>query len=130
MTANKTWTTFSLICAILQGAVVSPGLSRADAPQLVLNSAGHTAQVTWVQFLPDDKRVISVSRDKTIRIWDVDRGETISVLRPPIGAGPLGELVCGALSPDAKYLAVGGATAGVSTGTRSILLINLQSGRI
>jgi len=103
---------------------------EAQEPHLVLNSAGHTARVARMLFTPDDKRVISVSNDKSIRIWDVASGETISVLRPPIGAGLDGELLAAAISHDGRYLAVGGDTARLSTDTKAVYLIALERGRI
>ncbi|CAE7078105.1 unnamed protein product [Rhizoctonia solani] len=43
---------------------------------------GHTSEVTSVSFSPDSSRLVSGSRDKTIRVWDVDRETAI--------LGPLG----------------------------------------
>ncbi len=50
-------------------------------PQLVIDSGGHKALINDVLFTPDGKELISVSEDKTIRIWDVASGKTIEVLR-------------------------------------------------
>ncbi len=61
----------------------------AEKPILVLDSGGHTNLVSKVLFTPDGKQLISVSIDKTIRIWDVASGAPFRVLRPPIGAGNL-----------------------------------------
>ncbi|EUC58992.1 tyrosine kinase family catalytic domain protein [Rhizoctonia solani AG-3 Rhs1AP] len=38
---------------------------------------GHINAVKSVQFSPDGARVVSGSRDKIIRIWDVERGKTV-----------------------------------------------------
>jgi WD40 repeat protein len=110
----------------------TPVTRGADAaqPHLVLNSDGHTARVARMLFTPDDKRIVSVSNDKSIRIWDVASGETTSILRPPIGLGLEGELLAGAISHDGKYLAAGGDTAGLPTGSKAVYLIDLDSGRI
>jgi WD40 repeat protein len=82
--------------------------TAAVKPVLVLDSGGHTAEVVKVLFTPDGQQVVTVSRDKTVRVWDVQTGQTVRVLRPPIGHGLAGELFAGALSPDGKTLAVAG----------------------
>src|SRR5262249_5003974 len=89
---------------VLEGSIAP----AEGSPVLVLNTGGHTAKVHKVLFDPKGGRVISVSQDKTIRIWDTRTGESIDVLRPPIGPGPQGELYAAALSPNGKLLAVAG----------------------
>ena len=51
-----------------------------------------------VLFTPDGRELITVSDDKTIRVWDVKSGEPLRVLRPPIGRGPEGMLNAAALA--------------------------------
>src|ERR1700744_644752 len=78
------------------GWLLLPGLicaqEKLTQPGLVPNVGGHTARGNRVIFAPDNKRLISVSHDKTIRTWDVASGQTLQVLRPPIGPGPEGIL--------------------------------------
>ena len=100
----------------------------AVPPILVLDSGGHTARVTNVIFSPDGNELITVSWDKTIRTWDVETGDAIKVLRPPIGRGPEGRLYAAALSPDGETLAVGGW--GPPNALGRIYLISMTSGRI
>ena len=77
-----------------------------EKPTLVLDSGGHTNSVTKLFFLPGNKEILSVSKDKTIRIWDVASGEAVRVLRNPVGPGRSGTHYAAALSPDGKTLAV------------------------
>jgi WD40 repeat protein len=77
-------------------------------PLLVLDVGGHTGPVRKVLFTRDDRQVITISQDKTVRFWDVETGQTLRVLRPPAGDGEAGALYAGALSPDGKTLAVAG----------------------
>jgi WD40 repeat protein len=100
----------------------------AAPPILVLDTGGHTSVVSKVLFTPNGKELISVSKDKTIRFWDVASGEPIRVLRPPIGPGEQGKLYAAALSPDGRTLAVGGW--GLKDAGGSIYLISIVTGRI
>jgi WD40 repeat protein len=92
-------------------------------PQLVLDAGGHTGSVRGMVFTRDSKQLISVSHDKTIRIWDVETGRSVQVLRTPTGSGKVGEYFGVALSPDGKTLAAGGWYG-------RIFLIDLPSGRM
>ena len=82
--------------------------AKVSTPELVIDSGGHKAKIKNVIFTPDGKRLISVSYDKTIRIWDVEHGELLRTLRGQMGEGHEGKLYAGALSPDGRFLAVGG----------------------
>nr|VFK60527.1 MAG: WD40 repeat [Candidatus Kentron sp. TUN] len=96
-------------------------------PELVIDSGGHKAMVRDVIFTPDGKQLISVSDDKTIRIWDVERGELLRTLHGQMGEGHEGKLHAGALSPDGDLLAVGGWFPGEPKSRNAIRLIDLHA---
>jgi hypothetical protein len=104
----------SILAAMLVLAVAvssptqEPKIKGKAAPQLRLHNGGHTATVHKILFTPGSGRLISVSADKTVRVWDVASGETISVFRMPSLAGKFGELYAAALAPDGDTLAVAG----------------------
>ncbi|MBL8792844.1 MAG: WD40 repeat domain-containing protein, partial [Planctomycetia bacterium] len=96
----------------------------------MFDADGHTDVVRRAFFMPDGQQVVSVSLDKSIRIWDVATGETIRVLRPPIGRGIRGALRAAALSHDGTLLAVTGQRADPSLNVGPIYLVNLTTERI
>jgi WD40 repeat protein len=100
----------------------------AQKPHLVLDPGGHTARVRAVSFTPDGKQLVSVSEDKSVRIWDVDSGACLRVLYPPAGPGLEGLLYAGALAPDGKTLAVAGY--GLKFPDIPVYLIDLESGAV
>ena len=113
-----------LLCLLLAGPF-TPAQAQ-DSPRLVIDTGGHQAKIKDVLFTPDGKRLISVSNDKTIRIWDVQSGEPVRTLRGQMGEGDEGKLYAGALSPDGRWLAVGGMLADNPHDGSAIRLMDLQ----
>ena len=83
-------------------------LAQSEKPRLIIDSGGHMAPVSALFFSPDGRRLYSVSQDKTVRVWDVETGGMVRVLRGQIGPGHQGKLYAAALSRDGKTLALGG----------------------
>ena len=79
-----------------------------EEPQLVLDTGGHMAQIKAIAFTSDGRQLLSASHDKTIRVWDLATGKTVRTLRGEIAPGNPGKIFAMALSPDGKWLAVGG----------------------
>ncbi|KIO10424.1 hypothetical protein M404DRAFT_129403, partial [Pisolithus tinctorius Marx 270] len=64
---------------------------------------GHTSGVTSVAFSPDGKRIVSGSWDKTVRVWDAERGVQLG---SPL-EGHTSEVISVAFSPDGKRIVSG-----------------------
>lgn len=109
-----------LLCIIM---LLLPLILFADEPKLVIDPQGHSDMVKDVMFTPDGKVLVSVSRDKTIRLWNVETGDLIKTYRGEIDEGHKGSFFSGALSSDGKKLAVAGYLQ-----RNVIRLINLESG--
>jgi WD40 repeat protein len=77
-------------------------------PFMVTNFKGHSGEITDITVSPDEKEIVTCSKDKTIRIWDIKTGVNLRTFRTYIGAGDIGSYHCVAISPDNKYIAVGG----------------------
>ncbi len=97
----------------------------ADRPLPMLDTGGHMALVKGLAFTPDGGQLVSASEDKTIRVWDVATGKTLRTLRGEAAPGGLGRVYVIALSPDGKWLAAGGWTAG-----NEIRLYEFASGKL
>ncbi|MBX9637654.1 MAG: caspase family protein [Nitrosomonas sp.] len=94
-------------------------------PILQIDSGGHMAMIKNIFFTHDGKMLISASDDKTVRVWDLASGKTIRILRGQIGPGDEGKIYAAALSPDNRWLALGGWF-----NDDSIRLIDLLSGQV
>lgn len=111
-------------------------LTQLSAPPLlVLDGHGHTARVTSLQFTSDGRNLVSAGYDKTIRVWSVQTGRLLRTLRGERGEGPAGRIYAAALSPDDRWIAVGGwlgTEASPPTSASSpafhLRLIDFQSG--
>jgi len=78
--------------AELQGAAAASGALAVFR--------GHTNQVISADFSPDGKRIVTASRDKTARIWDVQTAQQLVVL-----LGHTGAVLSAEFSPDGKRIA-------------------------
>src|SRR6478609_2492251 len=99
--------------------------SAAQAPRIVINPMGHSAKIHNLLFTPDGRKLISVSEDKTIRIWNPDSGEMLRKFESQIGDGPEGMLYASAISPDGKFLAAAGYPVS-SEKENYIIIIDLE----
>lgn len=103
----------------------------AEKPILVLDAGGHTAYARKTLFSQDEKELISVSWDKTIRVWDAASGAPLRVLRLPIGVAREGQLFASALNPDGTTLAVAGYGFGPEEDRQPpIYIVSLSTGQI
>ena len=93
------------LCVWLCGFALA---AAADKPRLVVDAGGHTASIDALAFTQDGKYLVSAGHDKAIRVWDLASGQTVRTIRGWIGVGNAGNIYALALSPDNRYLAVGG----------------------
>jgi hypothetical protein len=77
-----------------------------NGPFLVLETGVHEASINALALMADGERIVTVSDDKTARVWSKDGHEALGVLLPPIGPIDDGALYAVATSP--KVIAVAG----------------------
>jgi WD40 repeat protein len=108
-------------------AVQSTLIAQTGIPRIVINSMGHSAKVNNLMFTPDGTQIISVSEDKTVRVWSTATGEMKSKFESQIGDGYEGAFYASDLSPDGKLLAISGYP--VSTEKENyIVIIDITKG--
>jgi WD40 repeat protein len=94
-------------------------------PILQIDTGGHKAIIRDVIFTKDGRYLVSASDDKTVRVWDVRTGDIERYIRGQIGKGHEGGIYAAALSPDNRWLAVGGYPS-----KWGIRLIDFATGRV
>ncbi|MCH7726254.1 MAG: WD40 repeat domain-containing protein, partial [Planctomycetes bacterium] len=119
---------FLLFCLSLFNLTPVVAADFKTAPRIILELGGHTGRIWDLMFTPDGRQLVTVSYDKSIRVWDVASGKSIRVLRPPSGFGNEGRLVTAALSADGKLIATAGV--GVSGSKNAVYLISMKTGEI
>lgn len=92
----------------VQGAVSAGPADGAQRPILQIDSGGHRALIKDVAVSKDGRFLLSASDDKVVRIWDWRAGKTLAMIRGQSGPGHEGKIFAMALSPDNRWLAVGG----------------------
>lgn len=99
-----------LLALVLAGAAQAQS-ELGEAPQLRIAGAGHHAAIRALASDARGERILTVSEDKTARLWRTRDQKLQAVLRPPIGPGNEGKLYAGALTPDGQIAAVAGWSA-------------------
>ncbi len=107
--------------------LLTPFLLRAQSsgPMLMLNTTNHSGVINRIDCDARGRYLITASRDKTAKIWDLNSGNLIRTLRPPIDQGDDGMLYAGALSPDGRFAAVGGWSK-----DNDVYVFDVASGRL
>jgi WD40 repeat protein len=78
-------------------------------PILRVETGTHLSMLTRIS--TDGRYLVTASEDKTARVWSLQTGRQLTVLRPPIGEDSLGAIYAAALSPDGSTIALGGNSA-------------------
>src|SRR5262245_21487456 len=96
----------------------------------MLDTGGHTLPIVGIAFTPDGRQLVSASDDKTIRVWELATGKTVRTIRGESAQGIEGKVYAMALSPEGKWLAVGGWTRTGPYNGFGVRLFDFGSGRL
>ena len=101
-----------------------------EEPIFRINTDMHTAAINSVAIDREWSRfVVTASDDKTIRVWELETGRLLKVIRPPIGDGIDGEITAVAISPEGDTIACG-SIAGVWEETEVMMFFDRESGSL
>lgn len=99
------------------------------ATWLQTNATGHSAPIMRVAADAARDVVVTVSDDKTARIWALADGRQVATLRPPVGSARVGRLFGTALHPQDDLVAVAGSGSPASAPGPSIWLFRTTNGQ-
>ncbi len=105
--------------------------SQPNKPILRIETGIHTSKGNKISTDAQGKLLLTVSNDKTARLWDATKGTLLKTFRIPISNSIYeGTLYAGALHPNGKIAAVSGYTGVEWDKNICIYLINTQTGAI
>jgi WD40 repeat protein len=118
---------------LLSVTLMTVSVERAAAlpderPTPRVEVGAHTGSINKLSVDHDGKLLLTVSDDKTARLWDARTGRLLHVLRVPIENGHEGQLYAGALTPNGRIAAVAGYT-GSYMGKSIVYFFDTVSGR-
>jgi len=114
---------------LLSGLMASVQAQSLTAPYLQVETGTHAAFIRRIDVSEAQGVTVTVSDDKTARVWTTASGELKLVLRPPVAEGEIGRLYGVAIHPRQDLVAVGGTT-GKGVGQHRILLFSLSTGQL
>lgn len=122
---------FILFASFLSLQTTSAPLQASEPPTqpiLRIEAGMHMAGISKIAMDAENRYLVTASRDKTARVWELATGKLIRTLRPPIGGGNQGNLQSVAISPDGTTIACGGFTGFGWERSFVIYLFDFQSG--
>ncbi|MBI3897401.1 MAG: caspase family protein [Gammaproteobacteria bacterium] len=107
--------------------LVTLAVQATTDPLLRIEAQAHTGPIRRLAVDRTGTRVVTVSDDKTARVWELPTRRLLSILRVPIAAGEVGKLYGAAISPKGNEVAIGGTTGSDALAHR-IYLFDINTG--
>jgi WD40 repeat protein len=119
----------SLLLTTLSQTTRAQDGEPSRTPILRIETGMHTAGIKHMGVDRAGKFLVTVSYDKTARVWELQTGRFLRALRVPTGDGNEGKLYAAAISPDGNTIAAGGWTS-VDGLYECVYLFDRESGRL
>jgi WD40 repeat protein len=120
----------SAVSLILTTCSTSAQPQPKSEPVLRVETGMHTTHIQRATADMTGRLLATASWDKTVRLWSLDTGDLVRILRAPIGDGNEGRFDAVAISPDGVWVAAGGATGFQWEKSNSIYIFEVASGRL
>ncbi len=122
------WAAVVALCA----AAAAGAFAQTPVPQPRVLHEMHGARINQIRATPDYRRLVTVSQDKTVRVWRASDLTLMRTIAVPSEPGEEGSLRSLAITPDGREAIVGGWTGlGWTEGRRSqAYRVELATGRI
>ncbi|MBF0342014.1 MAG: hypothetical protein HQL95_13785, partial [Magnetococcales bacterium] len=134
---TRWWSTLSrvawiwgILALLPWGELAAEERSPSTGPMLRVESGMHAGLVRSIAMDGEERYILSVSDDKTLKFWSRAEGRLLLTLRVPIGQASEGALFALAFSPDGRTVAVGGQTCAEWEDAFCIYLIDIQGGQL
>lgn len=114
---NKNFIFVVLFFLFLTGFIFSE-----DKPEILIQQ-GHSDWITNVFFSSDKENIISVSRDKTVKVWNFLTGKLIQSMK-----GHKNNITRASMTSDGNFIVTGGAHSEVSSS--ELFSWNIKSGNL
>jgi len=105
MKINKLVSNLAFTIALIYCAFLGNSFAQTSEPILRIETGSHTQMITSIAVDDNNRYFVSASKDKTLRVWDLETEKLLRVLRVPIERGNYGQLKRVEISPDGSIVA-------------------------
>ncbi len=119
-----TWLALVLVVLVSSAWAGEP----PTTPFLRIETGMHTARIQEVGVDAAERFLVTGSIDKTVRVWELETGKLLRIIRPPMAQGNEGQIYAVAMSPDGQTIAAGGSTGFDWEGSSCIYIFDRVTG--
>ena len=126
------WSHLTTVALAQDTSLPPPQLEPAeffDRPVLRIQTQQHTSRIFRLDVDAEQRFLVTGSTDKTVRVWSLPDMDLQNILRVPIGEAQVGQIHALAISPDARFIAVGGPNRG-REGEDVVYIFDRESARL